>query len=78
MVKKKKVKEAVNKEEHFPEDLKRLMIMIAVAFMFLMGVAYYVGIPIPQDSAPEEIFEEVLELQTGVEIDLSPMSPEQC
>ena len=72
------VKKKVEKEEHFPNDLKKLMVLIAIAFMVLMGVAYYVGVPFPEDSAPEEIFEEILELQTGVEIDLSPMSPEQC
>lgn len=46
-----------------------------ILLVFLTGCSWYKTMP--QDTWPEELLEEVIEYQTGVDVDLTIFSPEE-
>lgn len=59
------------------EVMKGLMISIAVMACFLGACTYINGkLGLPPDHAIEEALEDHIEANTGIELDLTPDSPE--
>ncbi len=56
-----------------------IIIVVVVVFVFTLGsiLNHYFKVDIPEDLPVEEAIESVIEAQTGIEIDLTPLSKEE-
>ena len=57
-------------------DISLIIKGIIVAASALVGIASYKYFNLPEDNIFEELAEDVIMIQTGKDIDFSPLSPE--